>query len=157
MKPIYVVLSLLVAVLAGGYTVAVEKEQRGQIRQALELDECTDCGVEKLSDEELVQLVSIIASRRAASHLSESANNYLRKEGWVEAEVVGHMADTAPAAASDDVVMMTERMGKLYQLRPGIGVEPLPRGVYWTKNRFSSSWDVIGPDGVVKDFSATEL
>ncbi len=157
MKPMYMFAATALVILGIGYSVAVENEKGAPMRQALDLGGCEDCGVEKLTDDELGRLVTIIASRRGFSFLDESARQYLRKQGWVPAEIIGYRPDTSIADSSDDVLMMVVRDGKLYAMESPMGEEAWPTGLFWTKAVFSSSWEVIDPEGKSVSCDISEL
>lgn len=147
--------SILVAAL--GNSAPDKADHRAPMRQALRLGDCDDCGIEKLSDDELVNLVTILSSRRGLSFLDESARQFLRKDGWVPAEIIGYRPDTSIAASSDDLLMMVVREGKLYAMEPAIGQEAWTTGLFWTKATFLNSWEVLSPAGEKVHCNITEM
>lgn len=157
MRPVYVILAVVIVLGAIGYTVAVEEKQALPLRMALNLSEHEDCGVEKLTEDELANLVTVIASRRGMSYLDESARNFLRHDGWAVAEVIGYGPDRSTASSSDDIVMIVERLGKLYAMEPPMGEDVWPTGLYWTKATFISTWSVMSPEGEVEHCGIDEL
>lgn len=157
MRPILLVAVTLVCVAAFAISSALDTRPTSAARQALSLEDCDGCGIDKLTDDELANLVTIISSRRGLSFLDESARQYLRKQGWVPTEVFGYQPDTSIAASSDDVLMLVVREGKLYAMEPPMGEDAWSTGLYWSKATFISTWEVLSPSGKVEHCSISEL
>jgi hypothetical protein len=129
----------------------------GDVSSSFDLDDCDACGIDKLTSAELANLVATISAGRGISYLDESAGQYLRKQGWAPTEIIGYQPDTSIAAGSDDVLMLVVREGKLYAMEPPIGEDAWEVGVYWSKDTFISSWQVISPEGEVENCDIAEL
>jgi hypothetical protein len=135
----------------------MEKAGSGQLRTLLQTSTSTNCGIDKLNDDELANLVSLIGSRRGVSFLDESARQYMRRQGWTPIEVIDYQPDTSIAAGSDDVLMLVVREGRLYAMEPPMGEEAWMTGLYWSKATFISTWEVLSPSGEAEHCSINEL
>lgn len=157
MKAMLLLLTTLV--LLAGLFVSSETQTSDEstLRALLRNYSSTNCGIDKLEDEELTNLVSLLGTQRGYSFLDESARQYMRRQGWTPIEVIGYQPDTTIAAMSDDVLMLVVREGKLYAMEPPMGEDAWMTGLYWSKDTFISTWEVVSPSGKVEHCGISEL
>ncbi|MCM2271081.1 MAG: hypothetical protein NDJ18_00780 [candidate division Zixibacteria bacterium] len=157
MKAMLLLLTALV--LLAGFSVSSETQTPGAsaLRSLLQNHRSTNCGIDKLDDEELTNFVTLLGTRREFSFLNESARQYMRRQGWTPIEVIGYQPDTTIAAMSDDVLMLVVREGRLYAMEPPMGEDAWMTGLYWSKDTFISTWEVISPTGEVEHCGISEL
>jgi len=107
-----------------------------------------ECGLNKLSPSERMQLHGLITGAAIESFLDISAAAFMEKDGWSRISVLGAVPSDE---GIDEKHILIGHQYELFILDPPI-VPYLPEpGVYWAKNS-GSSWTIIYPDGGTYDF-----
>lgn len=110
-----------------------------------------DCGLDKLSDTERNNLFLVILNHYSGAELSNSAQNFMRKNGWESIEVLGYRMIDLSGSGFETEYLIVDYAGREEILDPSIGKPYLQRGHYWVKAG-SMRWEIIAPDGEVLDF-----
>ncbi|MEW5796213.1 MAG: hypothetical protein AB1772_07605 [Candidatus Zixiibacteriota bacterium] len=147
-----IAVAVVVTVLTTALVIDAD-DKRQAIISALGNANLTQCGIEKLTDQERNNLFRVIGSFPVASYTQAAAEAYLKRHGWRQVQVIGAVVvDTV----WDEKHILVSDNYDLFLLDPSI-VPNLPDpGVYWAESS-GSAWKLIFPDGDEGSFWAEEL
>lgn len=111
---------------------------------------CPDCGLDKLTDAELLGLISAIRGLDSRSYLEPAAFQYLRKNDWRPTDVLGYRNYQHRSSSLQTRVMVVLCEGQISLLEPSAFAEKLNPGTYWSKG--STMWEIMLPDGETDDY-----
>ncbi len=113
------------------------------------------CGLDKLSDREVLNLLNLVKSFHGISFVEEAAQNYMIKQGWHRTDVLGYHYLKLSGDSEPTEYLLAYREGKMFVFDIPLITPRLEPGLYWSKG-FGSSWDIMSPDGETENYWVKE-
>jgi hypothetical protein len=148
-----IVLVGLALAVAGLSFISQAQEKRRSLKNSLGEENYNRCGLDKLSDAEEHELMSMMTVGPMPSYAEEAARHFMKDEGWRLVRVIGAVKTDDPFDKFWPVVWDNYELHTLDPFSTRILPDP---GVYWAKNTLSS-WTILYPDGSEVSFTDREL
>ena len=148
MKRSRIIIVAVIIVMAGLYVALfAQEDSRPPYTEFLHEDQYQACGLSKLSEGELLNLVGVVRGWGGISYLGEGAHNYMKRQGWYRTELLGYQKlNLSDATMAPREYLLAYREGRLHILDLPITGRRLDPGVYWSKGG-GSTWWILTPEG----------